>query len=90
MATLTPMIMRFCFFLSFSARAAVWSTELEVPEAAGAWTVRLAVVADGAEEVLDDEPGDFTPLELCKPGQVVSVEPELVQRSKERPQILCT
>jgi len=88
MDTLTPMIMRFCFFFSSSARAVVWSAELEVPEAAGAWTVRLAVVVDVAEEDPDDEPEDFTPLELCKPGQVASVKPELAQRSKERPQIL--
>lgn len=97
MATLMLMMIRFCFFLSSSARAAVWSSELEVSEAAGAWTVRVPVVADDAEEEpeLGDEP-DFTPLELSKPGQVVSVEPELVQRSKTRlklqmiGQTLCT
>lgn len=98
MDTLMPMIMRFCFFLSSSAWADVWSTGLDVSEAAGAWTVRVPVVVDVAEEEeleLDDEP-DFTPLELCKPGQVVSVEPKLVQRSKTRlefqmiEQTLCT
>ena len=85
MDTLTPMIMRFCFSLSSSARAAAWSTELEVLEAAGAWTVRVALVVDVAEEEaleLDDEPGDLTPLELCNPSQVVSVKPELIQKVK--------